>query len=83
MLRSYHIRPPALILICRFDRYTECSGRSQRPMRVANELAGKEDDVGLSFLQVRLRLLWLSNHAHGPDQQFGVSLFDSLGEVHL
>ncbi len=52
-------------------------------MGVANELSGEEDDVGLPFLQVRLRLLWFSDHANRPNQQFGVSLFYIRSEMHL
>lgn len=81
--RGKDIRPATLVLVSGLHRDPELLRSMNGPVRVPDQLARKEDSVRLAVLQVRLRLLWLSDEAHSADRDVRVCLLQRLGERDL
>lgn len=72
LLRQLCPRP--LILVRALDGNTQLACGVQRPVRVAQQLTCEEDDVGLAFLQDRLRLRGARNEANSGNRDLGDGL---------
>ena len=78
-----HLRPAALVLVRGLDGDAELLRGVHDPVWVADELARKEDDVGLAVVQVRLGLLRVRDHPHRADEHLRVRLLQLVGEREL
>ena len=77
------MHPTTLILVGGFDSGTELCGCGQREIRIADELARKEDDVGLAVLQIPLCLRGRRDQPDGADRKFRICLLQGLREGSL
>lgn len=74
--------PGAQILARRFDRGAEGLRGAHGEVRIAEQFASDENEIGLSGFQNRFGLLWFGDHADGAGEDFGIAA-DLRGERDL
>src|SRR5262249_40413993 len=72
----------ALVLHGPFDVLPQGSGGNERPVGLSQELAGQEDQVGLTGANDLVGLSWIGNHAHSAGRHPAVAA-NLIGEPNL